>query len=217
MIAAVDGSTAGRPLLADPLQLMARREALAVPHAAPLAAFAARLRHSTGRGVPDADPADGGVRARLLLLLETPGPAIGLTGFVSRDNPAPTARNLRRFLAAAGLARSETLIWNAVPFVIQVPGTGNRSPSRAEREAGLALLPALLELLPDLQVAVLAGRAAATAAPFLAAARPGLPVLRMPHPSPTYVCTSPAVPQRIAATLVEAAAILGSHRRSITP
>lgn len=209
--------SAAAALLADPLELHARREALAVPHAAPLAAFAAALRRTTGRGVPDADPADGGVAARLLLLLETPGPAIGLTGFVSRDNPAPTARNLRRFLAAAGLERRETLIWNAVPFVIQVPGTGNRSPSRAEAAAGLALLPALLDLLPALEVAVLAGRAAAAAAPVLAAARPGLPVLRMPHPSPTYVCTSPAVPDRIAATLAEAAAILGSHRRSIAP
>lgn len=209
--------SAAAGLLADPLQLHARREALTVPHVAPLAAFAASLRHATGRGVPDADPADGGVTARLLLLLETPGPAIGRTGFVSRDNPAPTARNLRRFLAAAGLDRRETLIWNAVPFVIQVPGNGNRSPSRAESTAGLALLPALLELLPALEVVVLAGRAAAAATPIVAAARPGLPVLRMPHPSPTYVCTSPAVPARIAATLAEAAALLGSCRRSIGP
>jgi uracil-DNA glycosylase len=209
--------SAATALLADPVQLLARREALTVSHVAPLADFAAALRRATGRGVPDADPADGGVTARLLLLLETPGPAIGLTGFVSRDNPAPTARNLRRFLAAAGLERRETLIWNTVPFVIQVPGTGNRSPSRAECAAGLALLPGLLDLLPALEVVVLAGRAAAAAAPVLAAVRPGLPVLRMPHPSPTYVCTSPAVPERIAATLAEAAALLGSRRRSIAP
>jgi uracil-DNA glycosylase len=34
-------------------------------------------------------------------------------------------------------------------------------------------------------------------------------VLAMPHPSPTYVCTSPAVPAAIRATLAEAAALLG--------
>jgi uracil-DNA glycosylase len=192
--------------LADPLTVEARRAALAAPHAAPLARFAAALRGSTGAPVPDADPADGGVGARLLLLLETPGPATFRTGFVSRDNPTPTGANLRRFLA--GLPRAETLIWNAVPFVIHAPGARNRAPTRAERERGLALLPPLLDLLPRLEAAVLAGVAAAAATPVLAAARPGLRVLRMPHPSPTYVCTSPEVPRRIAATLAEAAALL---------
>lgn len=215
MSTAVDHSDPGQPLLADPMQLLARRQALALPHTAPLVRFVAALRRVTGQPMPDADPADGGVEARLLLLLETPGPAIGRTGFVSRDNSAPTARNLRRFLAAAGLARHETLIWNVVPFVIHAPGAANRAPSRAEQAAGLALLPGLLDLLPHLQVAILAGRAAAAAAPVLAATRPGLAVLLMPHPSPTYVCTSAAVPQRIAGTLAEAAAILGSTRRSI--
>ena len=143
------------------------------------------------------------------------GPAIGRTGFVSRDNPAPTARNLRRFLAAAGLARCETLIWNTVPFVIHAPGAVNRAPSRPEREAGLALLPGLLDLLPNLAVAVLAGRNAAAAGPVLAKSRPSLPVLHMPHPSPTYVCTSPTVAQCIAATLDQSAAILGAADRGV--
>ena len=61
--------------------------------------------NATGRPVPDADPADGGIGARCLLLLETPGPSIGRTGFVSRDNPTPTAGNLRRFLPGRPIAR----------------------------------------------------------------------------------------------------------------
>lgn len=88
--------------LADPAAVGARRAALAAPHMAPLATFAARLKEETGRPVPDADPADGGVRARLLLLLETPGPSWTRTGFVSADNPTPTGANLRRFLAGRG-------------------------------------------------------------------------------------------------------------------
>ncbi|MDO9712178.1 uracil-DNA glycosylase family protein [Paracraurococcus lichenis] len=192
--------------LADPAVLAARRAALAAPHMAPLARFAAALRCTTGLAVPDADPADGGIGARLLLLLETPGPSMPTTGLVSRDNPTPTGANLRRFLAA--IPRAEVLIWNAVPFLIHAPGARNRAPDAAEREAGLALLPPLLELLPHLAVAVLAGRFAARAAPALQAARPGLPVLRMPHPSPTYTCTSPAVPALIASVLAEAAALL---------
>ncbi len=183
-----------------------------LPHVAPLAALAKQIRRETGRPVPDADPADGGVHARLLLLLETPGPSHALTGLVSRDNPTPTAANLRRFLSGAGIAREDTLIWNAVPFVIHAPGARNRAPRRAEIREGLLFLPRLLALLPRLHAAVLAGRVAAQSEPVLRAACPGLPVLRMPHPSPTYVCTSPEIPRRIAATLEEAKALLAPVR-----
>jgi hypothetical protein len=65
--------------------------------------------------VPGFDPADGGADARLLLLLETPGPGGDGPRLVSRDNPTGTARNLTRFLADAGIARVDTLLWNAVP------------------------------------------------------------------------------------------------------
>jgi uracil-DNA glycosylase len=200
--------------LADPLVVEARRAALRRPHMAPLAAFAAGLREATGRSVPDADPADGGIDARLLLLLETPGPSIGRSGFVSRDNPTPTGGNLRRFLAGIGIARRDTLIWNAIPFLIHAPGTRNRAPRRTEQAKGLALLPPLLDLLPHLAVTVLAGRAAAAAEPVIAGARPGLPVLRMPHPSPTFVCTSPEVPRQIAAALAGAASLLVAPQRA---
>jgi uracil-DNA glycosylase len=195
-------------LLADPAVLAARRAALSTPHMAPLTHFVTLLRQGTGYTLPDADPADGGVGARLLLLLETPGPTMPATGLVSRDNLTPTGANIRRFLDAAQLARADTLIWNAVPFLIHAPGARNRAPRAAERAAGLALLPPLLDLLPHLAVAVLAGRAAVGALPVLRAARSGLPVLEMPHPSPTYTCTSPEVPRRIVAVLAEAAELL---------
>jgi uracil-DNA glycosylase len=199
-------------ILSDPAAVEARRAGLAAPHMRPLAAFAASLRERTGQAVPDADPADGGVRARCLLLLETPGPAIVRTGFVSCDNPTPTGGNLRRFLRAAGLGREALLVWNAVPFVIHAPGARNRAPRAAEVRAGLALLPGLLALLPELRVCVLAGRAAAATAPTLRADRPNLPLLEMPHPSPTYVCTSPEVPRRIVAALRSAAAATTAAR-----
>ncbi len=158
--------------------------------------------------MPDVDPDDAGTEARLLILLETPGPHIHRTGIVSADNPSGTARNLRRFLAEAGLPRHERVIWNAVPWVIHSGGP-NRAPRASEIRDGLAELPPFLALLLKLHVAVLAGRVAGMAADPIAAARPGVAVLRMPHPSPTYVCTSPDVPRRIAATLAEAAALLG--------
>jgi uracil-DNA glycosylase len=175
-----------------------------------------RARHR--RDVPDFDPRDGGSGARLLLLLETPGPRIGhAAGVVSRDNPTGTARNLRRFLDDAGIARADTVIWNAVPWVIHEPGARNRAPRAEEVRVGLAALPPLLDLLPRLRVAVLAGRVAGQARGILEAARPGLPVLAMPHPSPTFVCTSPAVPARIAAALAAARAVLDEPGQPASP
>ncbi len=166
---------------------------------ATLRGFAAAIRARHG-ATPDFDPADGGPAAEFLLLLETPGPTIGGTGFVSADNPTGTARNIRRFLADAGIGRSRLVIWNTVPWVIHAGGP-NRAPRRAEVAAGLAELPALLPLLPHLRGVVLAGRNAALAQALVAPH----PSVQIPHPSPTYVCTSPDVARRIAAGLAQAA------------
>jgi uracil-DNA glycosylase len=194
--------------LADPDALAARRAMMGAPHIAPIRALGDRISAERRAPVPTPDPLDGGVGARMLLLLETPGPAVLRTGFVTRDSANGTAANLFRFLAAAGIARADTLIWNAVPWLIHEAGALNRAPRRAEVAAAGPYLAPLLDLLPRLAVAVLAGRFAGEAAPALAAHRPGLPVIRVPHPSPTYVCTTPDVPARIRRGLAEAAAIL---------
>lgn len=199
-------------LLSDPSELAYRRSLAGAPHLAALQPVLADLRTRHAE-VPDPDPLDGGAEARLLLLLETPGPRIRASRIVSRDNPSGTGRNLRAMLDAAGLARADTLIWNAVPWIIHDEGAANRAPRRAELAAGLAELPGLLERLPRLRVAVLAGRSAAAAEATIRAARPGLRIFAMPHPSPTIQCTSPAIRQRCAEALREAAAILAEPRR----
>ena len=193
--------------LADPASLAARREALQKPRMAPLRAFAAAIRAAHGP-TPDFDPADGGVAARMLLLLETPGPSIGRTGFVSADNPTGTSANLRRFLAAAGIDRRQIVIWNTVPWMIHNGGR-NRTPKAVEIRRGLLAVPGLLALLPHLRCVVMAGRVASMADAMLRAARPEVLMIRIPHPSPTFVCTSPDVPQRIAAGLRTATACMG--------
>ena len=175
----------------------------------PLNHLAANLRERYG-AVPDFDPLDGGIEARLLLVLETPGPGTAPTRFVSRDNPTGTAANLRRFFAAAGIARRHSVIWNAVPWIIHAPGARNRAPRRTEITLGLNALPPLLELLPRLGVVILAGRVAAEAETLVAATRPELPVLLMPHPSPTLVCTSPAITNRIEKVFHEAACLVAA-------
>ncbi len=196
-------------LLSDPIELERRHALLrGAPHVAPIRALADRIRIATDRPVPEPDPLDGGTGARMLLLLETPGPRVREDAIVSRDKPGGTGANLRRFLGGAGIAREDTLIWNVVPWIIHAPGARNRAPTTAERRAGLDWVPSLLDLLPRLAVAVLSGRHAAAAEPMIRAARPGVPVLLMPHPSPTIVCTSPSIGARIGAALGEAAALL---------
>jgi len=167
-----------------------------------------RERIANGRAVPHFDPEDGGAAARCLILLETPGAGMSAADTVSRDNPTGTGRNLTRFADGAGLARRDTVIWNVVPWIVHSPGARNRPVRRSEIADGVALLPDLLDLLPHLRAVVLSGRAAAAAEPVVRHHRPSLPVLTMPHPSPTIVCTSPAIGQRIAATLAETAALV---------
>jgi uracil-DNA glycosylase len=189
-----------------------RQSLLGEDHVAPLVAYAAQLAERTGRAVPAFDPLDGGVNARLLILLETPGPRVLGTGFVSRDNPSGTAANMFRFLTNAGIARADTVIWNIVPWLIQTLGERNRNPSRLEVAEGLAHLPDFLDLLPRLELAVLAGRKAEAALGLLEARE--IPCLTMPHPSPTYVCTSPDVALRISVCLGKASERLAVTRNS---
>lgn len=199
-----------RGTLADPAVLAERVAARRAPHMLPLTHWVEELRSRRGV-VPDVDPLDGGIGARLLLLLETPGPGSAPLRFVSRDNPTGTAANIRRFCEAVGLARTDMILWNTVPWVIHEPDARNRPPRRGEIATGLSELPAFLMLLPRLRVAILAGRVAAEAGPLLRALRPELPILRLPHPSPTFVCTDPAIPIRIGAVLSEALGVLSSQ------
>ncbi|MGU3360488.1 uracil-DNA glycosylase [Methylobacterium sp. M6A4_1b] len=202
--------------LRDPHVLVARRALLDSPHIAPIRALARQVAEARGAEVPDPDPLDGGIEARLLLLLETPGPGIRGTGFVSRDNPTGTAANLFRFLAGAGIARRDSLIWNTIPWVIHAPGALNRAPRRSEVTQALPCLAPLLACLPLLRVVVLSGRVAGMARPELEALRPDLTVIAVPHPSPTFVCTAPSVAERIRAGLAEAqACIAGGHCASL--
>ena len=204
--------TAGGPAadapraLADPAEAARRRAMLGAPHVAPLAAYAAALRdRAPGAEVPDVDPLDGGTGARVLFLLEKPGPktspARGGTGFVSRDNPDPTATASWHFLRAAGLARTDCVIWNACPW-----WNGTIRFTTAERRDGLAALPAFLDLLPALRVAVCVGRQAGRARGALEGR--GLAVLESAHPSPQVRAANRAAWDAIPEVWARAAAAL---------
>ena len=140
----------GPACLARPNAVLRRRTLLDQPHVRPLVDYVGKLQ---GRGlgfVPDFDPADGGTEARLLFLMEKPGPKtcppIG-SGFVSRDNAGPSARTLRSFLAEAGVPRHGTVLWNTIPW-----WNGTIAMTNAEKRSAAAEIVLLLEYLPNFVV-----------------------------------------------------------------
>lgn len=173
--------------LGDELVKTARLARLQEPHIAPLTAFAEQIRRTDDPQepywAPYFDPASGGVRAQVLLLLESPGPKVSQTGFVSADNPDGTAENMSCLLKLAGLSRDRILMWNIFPWQLSAKQVVVPDESHL-REAAPATLE-LLSLLPELKVIVLIGSRAAqgwkSVEPLLA--RP-LAVLNCPHPSP---------------------------------
>jgi uracil-DNA glycosylase len=131
---------------------------LDLPYIAPLTKFVCQLRSSSPSGyhIPYFDPCDGGVKARALFLLEAPGARAVESGFVSRNNPDPTARNMCDLLAIASLPRARSVLWNAVPWYV---GSGRKiRPARgSDIDEASHHLDNLLRLLPALQVVVLVG------------------------------------------------------------
>lgn len=162
----------------DPAVRARRREMLALPHVAPLVAYAAKLRD---RGqVPDFDPLDGGIYARALFLLEKPGPMTDEetgSGFISRNNDDLTADATFAFMRQAQIPRDLTAIWNVVPW-----WNGTRNVTGAELRDGSRCVRELTALLPALKVVVMVGRKAGRAEPYLTGT--GLTLLTSAHPSP---------------------------------
>nr|WP_246871020.1 uracil-DNA glycosylase family protein [Pantoea ananatis] len=190
--------------LLDPFLREERLAAVTAPHVAALNRWVSGLRQH-GVELPWFDPADGGTGAGLLVLLQSPARSSPSPRFVSRDNPGPAQQNLGRFLAEAGIARRDSVLWNTVPWVSDGP---QKRPSAADIRSGCAWLEDVLAYLPALRVVVLAGAVAAQARGTVSHQCPGVTVLTMPHPSPLSLCTSPAVPENIRRVLREARAAL---------
>ena len=129
----------------------ARLQALCQPHISPLTELVNRLRQRDDHEYPYFDPADGGINASILFLLEKPGPMTVLrgrgaregSGFISRDNDDPTAEASFAFHNAAGIPRSETVMWNVIPG-----WNGTTKVTATELAAGVQDVAALVSLLP---------------------------------------------------------------------
>ncbi len=169
-----------------------RLAAIYQTHVAALNGFVETLRARKGDGyqIPFFDPFDSGVTARALLLMEAPGTRAVESGFVSRDNPDETAKNIFEMSLNAGLDRRDCVLWNVCPWFLGTSTTIAPVQAVDIREAE-GELRWLLNRLPDLQCVALIGRKAQRAIATVTAERPGLPIVNMPHPSPRFVNRRP--------------------------
>ncbi|SDG32573.1 Uracil-DNA glycosylase [Microbacterium sp. 77mftsu3.1] len=129
----------------------------------PLREWAAAFEGRTsGRVVPHFDPAEAGADARVLFVLEAPGPMTNAasgnarpgSGFISVDNDDATAANLWNARDTAGL-HGDFLAWNIVPWYL---GPASVKPTTAEVAEGANALVEVMQLLPRLEIVVLSGR-----------------------------------------------------------
>jgi hypothetical protein len=169
----------------DPDVRQRRRAMLDLPHIKDLTAYVARLRTSGLGEVPDFDPFDGGVEARVLFLFEKPGPMTAPagrlrrlgSGFISRNNDDPTAQHTLAFMQQADIPRKLTVIWNVVPW-----WNSTREVSEQELRRGTDCVKELVSWLPRLCAVVMVGEKAARAKPYLETTT--LTLFTSSHPSP---------------------------------
>ncbi len=171
--------------LGNPASVVERMAGLELPHIVPLTALVRQIRIDKGPQavVPFFDPADGGINAEVLFLLEAPGP--NATNFISRNNPDQTAENFFRLNQEAGIDRKRTVIWNVVPWYIgRDDKSAIRPANRQDIESGRPYVRQLLQLLPSLRVILLLGVKARSSEKMLRDLAPAILLFKSRHPSP---------------------------------
>lgn len=197
--------------LRDPSVLAERTAQIEMPHVAPLNAWVRDLREQLGPEaiVPWFDPADGGVDASILWLLEAPGPKStterGGSGFISCDNNDPTADVTWRTRVEAGVSRTAVVHWNVIPAYLG-SDTKIRAANSADVAASGPLLADLLGLLPSLQSVILGGLAAQKLWAGHAPVGHDLVVIECPHPGPRNMNSRPEYRRLIVDAWAKAAA-----------
>lgn len=171
---------------------MERLSQLHEPHVEALTAFVDRIRkeRQCGDAVPNFDPADGGVEAEVLYVLEAPGANAVKSGFISRNNPDGSAKNWLNMNEHARVPRKRTVIYNIVPWYIGLGGK-IRAADSTDIEQGWPYLVELLGMLSKLRIVVLVGRKAQGVEMRISAVRPDLQIMKCPHPSPMFVNRKP--------------------------
>ncbi|WP_293914797.1 uracil-DNA glycosylase [Deinococcus sp.] len=196
---------------------LARLARLQEPHIAPLTAYVDRIRKTTDPHepywAPYFDPDSGGLAAQVLLLMESPGPQVSQTGFVSLDNPDGTAENLSMLLRLAGLSRSKILMWNSFPWQLSAERVVMPTDENLEEAAQYTL--ELLSLLPALKAVVLVGSRAARGWQHVRNP-PALTVLNCPHPSPVNFGPKPGAAALALSVLGQARTLIGQQKSALS-
>ena len=156
--------------------------------------------------VPWFDPDGGGVAARVLVLLEAPGPKSVEprgSGIISADNNDATAEAFFRLREQAGLPRDSLVAWNVVPWFLAA-GDSFANASDADVRDAARWLDRLLALLPDLRYVLTMGAPARDGWLQLrerSAAARALAWQPVPHPSPQNLNTRAGAKDEILAGL----------------
>lgn len=127
-------------------------------HVRPLMDIVRSIR-ARGLCVPNVDPDDGGIHARVLILLETPGPRAVGTFYISRSNPDPSARNIGKALDFAGFTRPDVLLWNVVPYCVSTIG-GNQNVTAGQIRQAAPDTQAFIDAMLSFAVVIFCGRQA---------------------------------------------------------
>ncbi|MDV2474338.1 uracil-DNA glycosylase [Rhodococcus zopfii] len=149
---------------ADPAVVAAKMARIRDPHVKPLNELADRIAETVGLPhghVPYVDPDQGGIHARVLVLLDNPSTKAEAgtgSGLLSLDNDDRTARNCREAYARHGVPWSQVVHWNVVPF--PVAGVRNGGSTAAERARAVRWTREVVDLCPDLEQVLLLGAAA---------------------------------------------------------
>ena len=120
----------------------------------PLLPLVDKIRKGQQNEVPLPDPLDGGTNAKFLFLLRSPGREAKHSGFISMNNPDPTAKNTFKFLHEAGFKRKDILLWNIVPWYL---GKEAKNVNRETILVGAKYADDLVKLIPNLRALVFMG------------------------------------------------------------
>lgn len=145
-----------------------------------------RKRYCHTKQIPYFDPMDGGVSAKCLFVLEAPGPNAVKSGFISRNNPDETAKNMFELLQELKIARSDTILWNIVPWYIGREEKIRPANSNDIKE-GYKCLEELIVILRRIKVIVLVGLKAQRIEKQLINNYGKLKIIKCYHPSPLYI------------------------------
>lgn len=160
-----------------------------------------RERVECARDVPKFDPENGNETAKLLFLLEAPGPKALKSRKISLGNKDKTAENFRRQLAKAEIEKEDIAIWNVVPWYL-----GNKSKTKIRRakasdvQEALDYLKQIVKKMDDLQCIILVGEKARAAHVALSAIT-GKRIFACHHFSPQAMNTNSAAEKENIAVL----------------